>query len=466
MGNSCLGGKSIEKNTRFDQELHNSRVGAPQVKKKLSPTKGGSMALPESKNVVATRTDAVDSDVRQLVEFIDGQTFEEENFDSPFYMKIDKTYKVGREVVYPPRMDENVSFVLQPNEEKGYAGGTQVTFAYKSLQGRTEGSRNNKPNQDSVAIVRNQTTPDRAIFGVFDGHGPYGEHASHFCRMEMLRMYSIALKQHPNDSPEKILGHTLRYLDRKFGSTDHTKTEVDPIVSGTTAIVIMLDGDDIIAANIGDSRAILATRENKDEIVIVPLSDDHKPERADEKARIEASSAILMNENQVRNRRSASDTESEDDIDDGLPTKTYICRQTNGEIVYGVLFTRSIGDVDAHRHLGVSSEPEFRKEKVHDGVDSGHEQVIILGSDGVWDMMSNEECATIALSSMDPLVASEEIVKTCAERWATSGEGRRDDITVCVVGLGVKFGWSKTGVASSKDKNAGSGQGFYGAGMI
>lgn len=439
----CLQKSGIQNGTRIPGDLTDSRVGGPKIKKPLKPTKGGSMALPGGSVNVSGREHPVDSDVRQLVEFIDGQSFEEENFDSPFYMKMDKSYKVGHKVVYAPKMDDNVSFVLQGNEETGYEGGTQVTFGYKTLAGRTEGRGQDKPNQDSVSIVRNQSTPHRAIFGVFDGHGPYGEHASHFCRMEMLRMYSIALKQHPTDPPEKILGHTLRYLDRKFGSTDHTKCDVDPIVSGTTAIVIMLDGDDIIAANIGDSRAILATRENKEDITILPLSDDHKPERPDEKARIEASSAILMNENEVRNRRGgAADSESDDD---GLPSKTYICRQTNGEIVYGVLFTRSIGDVDAHRHLGVSSEPEFRKERVHDGVDNGNEQVIILGSDGVWDMMTNEECATIALSTMDPLVASEQIVKEAAERWATSGEGRRDDITCCIIGLGIRFGYAKAG---------------------
>lgn len=461
----CLGrGMRDLPSTRVDGALLQSE--AVQVRKNLSPTKGGSMALPDSKQVVSVRTDVVTSDVRQLVEFIDGVSLEEENFDSPYYMKVDKSYKIGNEVVYPPEMDGNVSFVLSANQEIGYSGGTQVTFAYKSLQGRTEGRVVDKPNQDSVAVVRNKTTPHRAVFGVFDGHGPYGEHASHFCRMELLRMYSIALRQHSKDPPEKILGHTLRYLDRKFGTTDHTQVEVDPIVSGTTAIVIMLDGDDIIAANIGDSRAILATRENKDSVTIIPLSDDHKPERPDEHARIAKSSAVLMNENQVRNRRQGGASDSESEIDDGLPSKTYICRETNGEIVYGVLFTRSIGDVDAHRHLGVSSEPEFRKENVHEGVDNGNEQVIILGSDGVWDMMSNEECANIALTSMDPLLASEEIVKTCAERWATSGEGRRDDITVCIIGLGVKFGW-KNQAGSSKQKNSTNktgldGRAFYG----
>lgn len=447
-----------------NRHLNQSFSATKKNQKALTPTKGGSMALPDNaKSVMKDRKEGVSDDVRQIAEFLDTTELSlEENFDSPFYMKIDRTYKVGSPVVYPPPMKNNVSFMLQPGKDKT-DGGTQVTFAYKSLQGRTEGRAHDKPNQDSVAIVRNRATPHRAIFGVFDGHGPFGEHASHFCRMEMLRMYSIALKQHPDDSPDKILGHTLRYLDRKFGSTDHTNNVVDPIVSGTTAIVIMLDGNDIIAANVGDSRAILATRQNKDEIEIIPLSDDHKPERPDEKARIEASSAVLLNEREVRNKRAGFDDDEEsDDESDGPPSKTYICRATNGEIVYGVLFTRSIGDVDAHRHLGVSSEPEFRRSTVSDSVDTGNEQVIILGSDGVWDMMSNEECAAIALTSMDPHVASEEIVRTCAERWATSGEGRRDDITVCVVGLGVKFGWStnkKTNTLSNKNGRNGS---YYG----
>ena len=42
----------------------------------------------------------------------------------------------------------------------------------------------------------------------------------------------------------------------------------------------------------------------------------------------------------------------------GDDDKVYVCRERKGDIVYGVLFTRSIGDYDAHQNLGVESKPE------------------------------------------------------------------------------------------------------------
>eukprot|EP00924_Labyrinthula_sp_SR-Ha-C_P004590 snap_masked-scaffold_1-processed-gene-5.2-mRNA-1 protein AED:0.21 eAED:0.28 QI:0/-1/0/1/-1/1/1/0/546 len=373
----------------------------------------------------------------------------EENWDHPTYAKMDRSYKLGDEIIYAPELSKPVSFRLHLNKESSLKPTVKITYAYKSLAGKSAnglGPAIDKPNQDSVAIVRTKKYPERAIFGVFDGHGPFGEHASHFCRKEILKMYRIAMRQHPDDAPEKLLHHTLRYLHRKFGETKgkYKKGIVDPIVSGTTAIVVLLDGDRIITANVGDSRAILATKIDDENFKVDQLSEDHKPERPDERERILQSKARLLDEETLRGVRSgrvnANGAETASPDKEENKGKVYICRVLpSGEIVYGVLFTRSIGDMDAHRNLGVSADPEFVQTSIDDKVNSGKEQAIILASDGVWDMMTNEECAAIALTNPDPKVASEEIVKRCSYRWGMSGEGRRDDITCCVVGIGNKF---------------------------
>ena len=57
-------------------------------------------------------------------------------------------------------------------------------------------------------------------------------------------------------------------------------------------------------------------------------------------------SQVLLTEKQVRGC--------------GDDDKVYVCRERKGDIVYGVLFTRSIGDYDAHQNLGVESKPEVR----------------------------------------------------------------------------------------------------------
>lgn len=53
----------------------------------------------------------------------------------------------------------------------------------------------------------------------------------------------------------------------------------------------------------------------------------------------------------------------------GDPNKVYICRVQDGNVRYGVLFSRSIGDSDAHKHLGLISSPEIRTGKLTQGQD-------------------------------------------------------------------------------------------------
>ncbi|CAH0393080.1 unnamed protein product [Bemisia tabaci] len=53
--------------------------------------------------------------------------------------------------------------------------------------------------------------------------------------------------------------------------------------SGTTALIAILEGSQLIVANVGDSRGVMCDATGN----AVPLSFDHKPNRGDEKERIE-----------------------------------------------------------------------------------------------------------------------------------------------------------------------------------
>ena len=108
----------------------------------------------------------------------------------------------------------------------------------------------------------------------------------------------------------------------------------------------------------------------------IALSDDHKPQRPDERLRLDASSAVLLTEKEVRGC--------------GNDDKVYVCREREGDIVYGVLFTRSIGDQDAHDFLGVSAEPELTTHKI-----TSQSRFLLLASDGVWDHLENEEAISV-----------------------------------------------------------------------
>ncbi|KAI3665284.1 hypothetical protein L6452_17026 [Arctium lappa] len=60
----------------------------------------------------------------------------------------------------------------------------------------------------------------------------------------------------------------------------------DSIHSGTTALVVIKQGELVVIANVGDSRAILATTVNDGCLVAVQLTVDFKPNLPDEAERM------------------------------------------------------------------------------------------------------------------------------------------------------------------------------------
>ena len=60
------------------------------------------------------------------------------------------------------------------SERAACGGGGRSYFSERGTSGRGP----QKPNQDSLIVMPFEGDTPRAMFGVFDGHGPFGEHAS------------------------------------------------------------------------------------------------------------------------------------------------------------------------------------------------------------------------------------------------------------------------------------------------
>ncbi|GER37129.1 protein phosphatase 2c [Striga asiatica] len=175
------------------------------------------------------------------------------------------------------------------------------------------------------------------VFGVYDGHGGYQQW------LEIFR-------------------NCFRKLDDEVGgfSRDNVEKNLDfpvfpiaPDSVGSTAVVAIVCNSHIIVANCGDSRAVL----NRGK-VSVPLSVDHRPNRGDECARIEGLGGKVIN--------------------------------WDGHRVSGVLaVSRSIGD----RYLRpyVIADPELMIVPR-----TKEDECLILASDGLWDVMTNNEACDLA----------------------------------------------------------------------
>lgn len=200
------------------------------------------------------------------------------------------------------------------------------------------------------------------FFGVFDGHG-----CSHVATRCKDRMHEIVKNECENgdSSWERAMFLSFSKMDKDVKewsegaagvSTSSCRCELQTPqcdAVGSTAIVAVLAPNKIIVSNCGDSRAVLCRNG-----VAIPLSVDHKPDRPDELNRIqEAGGRVIF---------------------------------WDGPRVLGVLaMSRAIGDNYLKPY--VISEPEVTITERTAG-----DECLILASDGLWDVVSNETACGVA----------------------------------------------------------------------
>lgn len=328
--------------------------------------------------------------------------------------KMADDWEPGAPIERPPTSSQSMhTYLPLPNGQV-----LRLTYGSASEQGRAPRPPH-KPNQDSfVCLERLGNDSSVAVFGCFDGHGPRGEDASNFCRVNLpdVCVRHAAFKR----SPFEALVASFEGTHRRFVAPSTEQAGVDTAVSGTTAVVVMFQGTKWMCANVGDSRAMIATArpDGRPGLIAQPISNDHKPQRTDERQRIAKSAAKVLSERTLG-------------IEGGDPNKLYVCRVHNGSIRYGVLFTRSIGDADGHANLGLTAKPEIKQGTI----DPSRDRAMVIATDGVWDYFDERAVADLVVASgEDAHAAAHSIVGAAKAKWdSESVNGRRDDITAVVV---------------------------------
>ena len=173
-----------------------------------------------------------------------------------------------------------------------------------------------RKSQEDSHIARTDLPDGVSVFGVFDGHG--GKEASIYVRekfvAELVKLEEFKSKQYGEalkkcfrrmdvmmDEPEGRA--RLKQIQDEHGSADpfsgagmNDASQSVAQFCGCTATVILVTATHIFCANAGDSRTVLARSSGPQ--MCFPLSDDHKPDNAPEKARIEAAGGFVE-ENRV-----------------------------------------------------------------------------------------------------------------------------------------------------------------------
>jgi cGMP-dependent protein kinase len=154
-----------------------------------------------------------------------------------------------------------------------------------------------KANQDSY-LVTEAILGDKScnLFGIFDGHGEYGDYCSFYAADSFPGHLAYELKTNGGlsalDGAKMQDLYTRAFLNTNFGL--HS-SKIDDSLSGTTGVTILQRGDKLYVANVGDSRAIIAS-EVDGKLKYSPLSIDQTPYRKDERERLKrAVSSIEIN---------------------------------------------------------------------------------------------------------------------------------------------------------------------------
>ncbi|KAJ4801394.1 hypothetical protein LUZ62_052640 [Rhynchospora pubera] len=267
--------------------------------------------------------------------------------------------------------------VCDTGKGKSKASKRKVTYGFHLVEGKMA-----HPMQDyHVARFEERDGNEVGLFAIFDGHSG-NDVASYLQR----HLFDNILKE-PDfwDDTMKAIKRAYHSTDRKIlkkKASDDVKTR-----GGSTAVtVIIINGESLVVANVGDSRAIISEGG-----IARRLSVDHEPLK--EKKEIESRGGFV-----IRQR-------------DNVP-------RVDGQLA----MSRAFGDKAVKEHI--SSDPDL----VIEDIDADAE-FIILASDGLWTVMSDQEAVDIVKDVKDARKAAMELINEALHR------GSKDDISCIVVQL-------------------------------
>eukprot|EP01041_Mallomonas_annulata_P004192 gene4192-8334_t len=302
-----------------------------------------------------------------------------------------------------------------------------LKYGYVSQRGYYPNALN-KANQDSYAICENLLGDTNAhLFGIFDGHGEFGDYCSYFAATQIPAHLERELKEHYDgiktfESLKMEEAYNKAFVEANRAL--HSST-IDDSLSGTTAITGVVVGDMLYVANVGDSRAIVGREENG-KIVYSALSSDQTPYRKDERERIKKRGGKIMTLEQIEGNEPVHENwgaETGDTIDeDGDPPRIWDSSLERP----GCAFTRSVGDLVAEQ-VGVCASPEITTYKL-----SPRDRYVIIASDGVFEFLTSQAVIDILMKFDDVLKGSKAVISESYRLWLTYDE-RTDDISMVVM---------------------------------
>lgn len=240
-----------------------------------------------------------------------------------------------------------VDLLPEKDDDSGYVSGGwksedgKLSCGYSSFRGK-------RATMEDFYDIKTSNMDGKTVcmFGIFDGHG--GSRAAEYLK-EHLFENLLKYPQFLTDT-KLAISESYQQTDADFLESERDSYRDD----GSTASTAVLVDNHLYVANVGDSRTVISKGGEA-----IALSEDHKPNRSDERKRIEKAGGVVMWAGTWR--------------------------------VGGVLaMSRAFGNRMLKQF--VVAEPEIQDQEIDEGF-----ELLVLASDGLWDVVPNDVRVPLSL---------------------------------------------------------------------
>ena len=226
----------------------------------------------------------------------------------------------------------------------------------------------------------------KSYFAIFDGHSGY--EVAKYCKENLHKIFAKNLYETTFNVKDSLI-NSFNLIDKEIEKLNYQK-EI-----GSTATVLFLYKEYdtkynkniryYAVANVGDSKCYLIKKNS-----IIKLTYDHKCSDEKEVERIKKNGGIVF----------------------------------YGRVFGTLMLTRSIGDREMKKY-GVCSQPFVKIEQI----DNDNDKFIVLASDGVWDVVNEDELINICNENLNSNDICKKIIQISKER------DTRDNVSCIVIKL-------------------------------
>ncbi|CAE7730608.1 unnamed protein product, partial [Symbiodinium sp. CCMP2456] len=312
-----------------------------------------------------------------------------------------------------------------PSEIDGRRAATLIKWvvsAWQNLGGR-------RTQEDRLAICPLLGSDDSAFFGIWDGTVDdfAADQVQRLVLPNILQTAGWASYQElhrETTSTDTALSAKMEFLQASLKeavlSADEDVVQkcrdAQNHYSSCTGVMVLVAGGVLTVAHLGDSHAVLGCMEDGDWHADA-LTVAHKPNTPSERQRIEDSGGVVQC---IDDRR-------------GMLMRAFLCggdfdeRKARGDNPRQLAYSRAFGGKDL-KPYGLSNEPDIRQVVLNE-----QHKVLIMASDGLWDVCSEEKAVYLAMDAAERDLDAAQVLVEFALTENRINRTKADNITVIAV---------------------------------